>query len=119
MTQTENLFKWLPTEMGGLDAAPIQRVEHEYAPWEKRCHALANVLDINKIISTEEKRRGVEALGSEMVDKLTYYERWIVAFADILFQKQILTPEELARKMDEVAARHAKPTETCRTTAAG
>jgi hypothetical protein len=61
----------------------------------------------------------VEALGSEMVDKLTYYERWIVAFADILFQKQILTPEELARKMDEVAARHAKPTETCRTTAAG
>ena len=52
-----------------------------------------------------------------MVDKLTYYERWIVAFADILFQKQILTPEELARKMDEVAARHAKPTETCRTTA--
>jgi hypothetical protein len=39
-------------------------VEHEYAPWEKRCHALANVLDIHKIISTEEKRRGVESLGS-------------------------------------------------------
>src|SRR5260370_31163201 len=55
MTQTENLFKWLPTEMGGLDAGPIQRVEHEYAPWEKRCHALANVLDIHKIISTEER----------------------------------------------------------------
>lgn len=37
--------------------------------------------------------------------KLTYYERWIIAFANILFQKQILTPKELARKMDEVEAR--------------
>jgi len=105
MTQTEDLLKRLPTEMGGLDAGPIERLEHDYLPWEKRCHALANVLDINKIISTEEKRRGVEALGAELVGRLTYYERWIVAFANILFQKQILTPEELARKMDEVEAR--------------
>ena len=40
-----------------------------------------------------------------MVGKLTYYERWIVAFANILFRKGILTPGELARKMDEVQAR--------------
>jgi len=106
MTPTESLVKRLPTEMGGLDAGPVQRAEHEYAPWEKRCHALANVLDIHKIVNTEEKRRGIAALGSEMVAQLTYYERWIVAFANILFQKEILTPEELAKKMNEVAARH-------------
>jgi nitrile hydratase beta subunit-like protein len=41
-----------------------------------------------------------------MVGQLSYYERWIAAFANILFQKAILTPEELARKMDEVAARY-------------
>ena len=81
----------------------------ELAPWEKRCHALADVLDFHKIINTEEKRRGVEALGSELIGKLTYYERWIAAFANILFQKQILTPEALARKMDEVAQRHSAP----------
>lgn len=107
MSHTANLLKMLPTEMGGLDAGPIQRSEHEYAPWEKRCHALANVLDLHKIVNTEEKRRGIAELGSEMVAKLTYYERWIAAFAHILFQKQILTPGELARKMDEVAARFA------------
>ncbi len=67
------------------------------------------MLDFHKIISTEEKRRGVEALGSEMVGKLTYYERWIAAFANILFQKQILTPEALARKMDDVAQRYLTP----------
>jgi hypothetical protein len=93
--------------LGGLDAGPVQCVEHEYVPWEKRCHALANVLDIHKIVNTEEKRRGIEALGAELVGKLTYYERWVVAFANILFQKGILTPGELAIKMDEVAARHS------------
>ncbi len=107
MTETENLIKQLPTELGGLNAGPVERVEHELEPWEKRCHALADVLDFHKIINTEEKRRGVEALGAELVGKLTYYERWIVAFVNILFQKAILTPEELARKMDEIAARHS------------
>lgn len=105
MTSTESLVKRLPNDIGGLPAEPIQRIDHELEPWEKRCHALADVLDFHKIINTEEKRCGVEALGSEMVGKLTYYERWIVAFANILFRKQILTPEELARKMDQVQAR--------------
>jgi hypothetical protein len=40
-----------------------------------------------------------------MVGKLTYYERWIVAFSNILFRKGILTPTELASKMAEVEAR--------------
>ena len=87
MTQSENLLKRLPNDIGGLPAEPIQRVDHELEPWEKRCHALADVLYFHKIINTEEKRRGVEALGAEMVGKLSYYERWIAAFANILFRK--------------------------------
>ncbi len=51
---------------------------------------------------------GLRVLGGEIDGKLTYYERWIVAFANILFQKQILTPEELARKMEEVEARWSR-----------
>jgi Nitrile hydratase beta subunit len=102
---TEELLKRLPTDMGGLPADAIVRSEHDLLPWEKRCHALADVLDFHKIINTEEKRRGVEALGAEMVGKLSYYERWIAAFANILFAKGILSPADLARKMDEVEAR--------------
>jgi hypothetical protein len=106
MISKEELMKRLPTDFGGLPAGRIERIEHELEPWEKRCHALADVLDFHKIINTEEKRRGVEALGSELVGRLSYYERWIVAFANILFEKSILTPDQLARKMDEVAARY-------------
>jgi Nitrile hydratase beta subunit len=103
---SELLVKKLPNDIGGDASGKIERVEHELLPWEKRCHALADVLDFHKIINTEEKRRGVEALGSEMIGKLSYYERWIVAFANLLFQKGILTPGDLAIKMAEVEARH-------------
>ncbi|MGY4420899.1 hypothetical protein ACVWY2_003348 [Bradyrhizobium sp. JR6.1] len=37
-----------------------------------------------------------------MVAKLTYYERWIVAFACILLRKEILTPTEIALEIKEV-----------------
>ncbi|EPE96141.1 SH3-like domain-containing protein [Rhizobium grahamii] len=105
MTGSEQLLKRLPNDIGGLEAPKIEQTDHELLPWEKRCHALADVLDFHKIINTEEKRRGVEALGSEMVGKLTYYERWIAAFANIAFQKRLITPEELARQMSDVEDR--------------
>lgn len=105
MTDTRHLLTRLPNDIGGLPADPIARTDHPLEPWEKRCHALADVLDYHKLINTEEKRKGVEALGSEMVSKLTYYERWITTFANQAFTKGFFTPEDLARKMDEVQAR--------------
>ncbi len=106
MTPSERFVQQLPNDIGGVAADRIDIRDHELQPWEKRCHALADVLDYHKLISTEEKRRGVESLGSDLIGKLSYYERWTVAFANLLFQKQVLTPEELAIRMEEVAARH-------------
>jgi len=37
--------------------------------------------------------------------KLSCYERWIVAFANILFRKGLLTPIEPALKMKEIDSR--------------
>ena len=105
MTTVKPPLGRLPNDIGGLEAGPIRISDRELEPWEKRCHALADVLDFHKIVNTEEKRRGVEELGAELISKMSYYERWIVAFANILFQKGVLTPSELAVKMKEVEAR--------------
>jgi hypothetical protein len=40
-----------------------------------------------------------------LIDALSYYERWIIAFANVLFQKGILTPSGLAVKIREVESR--------------
>jgi len=105
MASTEDLVKQLPNDIGGQDSGPIAIGDHELLPWKKRCHALLDVLDVHKIVNTEEKRRGVEELGSEMISKLNYYERWIVSAVNVLLQKRILTPDEIARKTKEVAER--------------
>lgn len=102
---TRDLVGRLPNDIGGFEAGAVARVEHLLEPWEKRCHALADVLDFKKLINTEEKRKGVEALGETLIGQLPYYERWIVAFANIAFTKGYFTPTELAEKMAEVEGR--------------
>lgn len=105
---TDYLVRHLPNDVGGLarDNDPVDLQEHAMLPWEKFCHALLDVLDYHKIINTEEKRRGTENLGSEMVGKLTYYERWIVSAANCLLQKGIVSPNEIADKTKEVSNRY-------------
>ena len=110
MTSTDDLLKRLPNDIGGQESGPISRTEHEMLPWEKRCHALLDILDVHKLVNTEEKRRGVEDLGSELIGKLSYYERWIVSAVNVLLQKQVLTPDEIGRKTGEIAARYRPAT---------
>jgi hypothetical protein len=74
-------------------------------PFEKFCHALLNVLDAHKLVNTEEKRRGVEDLGGQVIGSLGYYERWAVSASKVLLEKRIITPQELGEKMAQVQLR--------------
>jgi hypothetical protein len=98
-----------PHDLGGREAGSVDRRDHELLPWEKRCNALCNVLAASKLVSTEEKRRAVEDLGAEAYDKLGYYERWIVAVARVLMEKNVLTADEIGKKLQEIGARDAEP----------
>jgi len=91
-------------DMGGLPAGKVKRTEHEYAEWERRADALA-VLMGGKGVTVDERRRQIEALPPEAYDKLSYYERWIVALTQALLQRGIITTAELARKMTQVERR--------------
>jgi hypothetical protein len=105
---TENMVKHLPNDVGGTNTehTPVDWAEPPLKSWEQRCHALLDILDFHKIVNTEEERGGTENIGKEMVLSLSYYERWIVSAANILLQKGILTPDQIAEKTNEVAARY-------------
>ena len=94
-------------DIGGLPGGPIDWSEHEPALWEKRVHALLLLLCRSDppVMSVDELRRGIEALGSEEYRRLGYYDRWIASVTENLLQKGILTPDELGRKLAEVEAR--------------
>ena len=94
-----------PTDFGGRPGPPLEIVEHELAPWERRTHALLECLYWRGVMSMEEKRRAIEDLGAEIYRGLTYYEKWAVASANRLMDKGLITQDELATKMDDVRRR--------------
>jgi hypothetical protein len=92
-------------DLGGMPGGPIDRVEHDAALWEKRTHALLNLLAEQKVITVDELRHGIETLGEAEYARLSYYQRWIESIARALVQRGVLTTEELGRKLTEVEAR--------------
>ncbi|TVQ38370.1 MAG: nitrile hydratase subunit beta [Geminicoccaceae bacterium] len=96
-------------DMGGRDAGPIERAEHDYAPWEKKVDAILRLASANGVFNIDEHRRGVEELGPGIYDELTYYERWISAITHILLEKGVLHVDELGREMAAIEARWGQP----------
>lgn len=92
-------------DLGGLPAGPVAQSEHDCAYWEKRADALLVLLSAKGLMRTDELRRGIESLGADVYERLSYYERWIGSITQMMIEKGIVTIDELGRKMAEVEAR--------------
>jgi hypothetical protein len=94
-------------DLGGLPAGPVLPTDHPLLPWEKEAHALIDLLAVKGVVSVEEKRRGIDELGRDLYDRLTYYEKWVLSVCHNLLAKGVITAEELGRKMETIAKREA------------
>lgn len=74
-------------------------------PWEQRCHALIGLLDRHQIVTIKEMNQRVNTSVTQRVDRLRPYERSISAISNILIDKGILNPSELALTMADVEMR--------------
>ncbi len=96
-------------DMGGMPAGKVERVEHDYEPWERRVDAMAVLLwglkGTKKYFTVDEHRNAIESLPPEDYDRLTYYEKWIGALCQCLVRRGVVSEKELARKLAEVKAR--------------
>ncbi len=96
-------------DMGGLPAGRVERTEHDYAEWERRVDAmmviLSGVKGGRKLMTVDELRKNIEAIGPEAYDRMSYYERWITSITQTMIQRGVITTEELGRKMEEVKRR--------------
>jgi hypothetical protein len=104
-------------DMGGLPAGKVERNgiddTHDYAPWERRVDAMSVLLQgikpgTKRLITVDERRRAIEMLPPQAYDAMTYYERWVVALAETMIQRGIVSTEELARKLVEVEQRDSR-----------
>lgn len=81
---------------------PIDRSELEYLDWERKTHALVEVLREQGVIYTDELRRGIESLPPEQYETLSYYERWSASVELLLLEKNILTKDEIDAKVERL-----------------
>ena len=96
-------------DMGGLPAGKVERTEHDYADWERRVDALMVLLSGirggKKLMTVDELRKNVEAIGPDAYERMSYYERWVTSITQTMIQRGVITTEELGRKMQEVQSR--------------
>jgi len=99
-------------DMGGLPAGRVEPTEHDYAEWERRVDALmvllTGVKSGKKLMTVDELRKNIEALGPEAYDRMSYYERWVTSITQTMIQRGVITTDELGRKMEEIEKRAAK-----------
>jgi hypothetical protein len=96
-----------PHDMGGLPGAPVDRSGHDHLLWEKRVDAMMMLLQhpSRALLTTDELRKNIEALGPDAYSKMGYYERWISAIANTLAERGVVTTEELGRAIEAVLSR--------------
>ena len=96
-----------PHDVGGTPDGPVDPEPHSLTFWEKQIDALRGVIGGKKIVLTDENRRYVEALGDDVYNTLTYYQRWTAALSRQMVDKGILTQDEIDAKVAEIRARLA------------
>ena len=92
-------------DIGGLSLGTIDRAQHDYALWEKRVDAMLVLLTSKGLITTDELRLGIETLGADAYERLSYYERWIASVTRALVDRGVMTTDELGRRMADVSRR--------------
>lgn len=93
-------------DMGGLPAGPIDMAEHDYAPWEKKVDAIVRLLIAHDKLTLDEMRRGIEELGPDVYEQLSYFERWIAATTNVMLEKGVVSVSELGDAMQQAYANH-------------
>ena len=92
-------------DIGGLPAGAVERAEHASTLSEKRVDAIMVLLIDKGLLRVDELRRGIESLGAEAYDRLSYYERWISSITNIMVEKGVLDRAEIDRRMAAVKER--------------
>ncbi len=95
-------------DLGGLEAGPVVREEHDHAFWEKRVDAMMMLLSQKNYFTIDEARFAMEKLPPNAYENLAYYERWMAGICDCLLQRGIISADEVGRKMAEVEARRSE-----------
>ena len=92
--------------MAGLDAGAIDRTGHDLAHWERVVDAIIYLLLQKGVMAdVAQLRTGIEELGPDVYERLTYYERWAASAAKACLDAGVVTGDELQQRIAAVRER--------------
>jgi hypothetical protein len=94
----------LVTDIGGLPAGDIPRMERRQLFWEKQLIATVNLLGPRLDISLDEFRRAVEEMTPEEYGQSHFYGRRLDGWLTLLYQKNIVDPADLEARTQAILA---------------
>ena len=97
-----------PHDLGGLPLGAVERDEHDLAYWERRIEAMISLCFAKGVLKdVAQLRQGIENLGPEAYNELSYYERWAASMALLLQDAGTVTSEEIATAMEQLREQQA------------
>ena len=94
----------LITDIGGEDAGTVPRDDYDMLFWEKQMIATFNVLQVKKLVATDEFRRVVEEMSPEYYKNSTFYGRRLDGIVALLIEKGIVDRDALEARTKEILA---------------
>jgi len=88
------------------ELAPRYGVANPDPPWKVSLYAIFECLSAGGALPSVERRHIEDRLGETIYGRTPDPERQLLALADTLLRRGILSEEDLARRMDAVRARH-------------
>lgn len=92
-------------DVGGLEFSTIDHSEHELSYYEKRVDALLMLLIGKQYFRVDALRRMIESYAEQEYDGVPYYDRWIRAIRNLLIEQEVLSEEEITKRIRQVCDR--------------
>ena len=90
-------------DLGGVSKFMCLAVDtepHALTGFDKAVDAIRQILGERALMSTDELRRGIEAIPEAEYHRLSYYQRWLRSIAATLLGKGVLTEAELCAALE-------------------
>lgn len=89
-----------PHDVGGQDIE-LNLTDTPKTWWERKIDATLSICTDKGIFSVHELRKGIEELGENLYNSLSYYEKWTISISKALITNKIISTEDLDRALGE------------------
>ena len=91
-------------DLGGVSkflCEPVDAEPHELTEFDRRVDAIRGLLATKGLMSSDQLRRGIEAIPEAEYHAMSYYQRWIRSIADNMMARGVITEAELRAALEK------------------